>query len=208
MLRASFVNNPWGSRVLSSPLGQQHANTTFTATLVGTDAVGSGGVLAQWRFRITTRPAFKTTSLWESEGKAQLEKAASQYASQYTVGETYTLAQPSMPRADMFTNYANNAADQIKYSLKFLNLTSGNEAFLPFYINAEGESLAQPKLGDIGTYTAVLAATDAVGAEASVFAWNFSVVAKKTFTTRPGWDPLKEGKNSNKQGSCLSPGRQ
>ena len=106
MLRASFVNNPWGSRVLSSPLGEQHANTTFKATLVGTDASSNGGVLAQWRFRIAPRPVFKTTSLWESEGKAQLEKAASQYASQYTVDETYTLAQPNMPRAAIFEDYA------------------------------------------------------------------------------------------------------
>ena len=60
---------------------------------------------------------------------------------------------------------------------------------LPFYINAQGETLAQPP--ELGKYHATLQAKSAAGATTSVYEWTFAVVPARVFSVKTRKDALR-----------------
>ena len=139
----------WTSRQGSWTLNptQDLIGSTFTAALVAhSSASGAGAIVKQWSFSVQQRPAFDTTDAWKKERGTWSTAAAHNYRAEYTAGEALTLAQPSLARQSLFQRYSGDVKDII-YSLQFTNRTDparSTSVDLPFYINGQGETLAQP----------------------------------------------------------------
>ena len=167
-----FYTNSQGE-TLAQPK-KEHVGT-YTARLVATDASGESIDMYTWDFEVQPKPLFETTTAWQGKGIDHLQLDKSNYNNAYTVGETYTLAKPNLPKGDAFTGYAQNDASKITYSLAVTNLTSNELVSLPFYTNSQGETLAEPKTEHVGNYSCQMMATDPAGSIASMYAWNFSI---------------------------------
>ena len=162
----------------------------YSAALLATDGAGAVASLFSWSFFIVPKPVFSTTAAWRDatsgRGVATLQAPSSNYLPKYTVGETYMLVKPNMTRATMFKDYSGDAA-KITYTMNFTDKKTGEGARLPFYVNGEGETLARPKLENIGIFTARLVATDAAGSQAVLYEWEFQVVLQPNFAVLDNW---------------------
>ena len=147
--------------------------------MLATDAAGTTAEVYTWHFRVVPaarKPNFQTTPAWQRDGVPDWKRPENNYRDEFMANEPYTLAKPAMSKPELFEDYAEDDISKIAYSLRF---TKDNHPIdLPFYINGEGETLAQPKPEHVGRYVGYVLATDAAGTTAEVYTWNFKVVAK------------------------------
>ena len=176
-------------------LAQPTTAGEYEGRFIATDAAGSSAEVYTWTFVVKERQPFATTPAWD-KAKLLLATPDSQYSSTYAVGSTYTLARPSLRRDELFNNFAGDSS-KITYAMEFKTTTKTwqNTMLLPFYVNGEGETLAQPNLVDIGSYDARLVGTDGAGAKATVYSWKFTIKLKQKFDINPasGWQTSGDG---------------
>ena len=175
-----FVNSDNGAVFGKFPLNMDQV---VNMTLLVIDKAGVTGVLEEYTFRVAPVPQFGVSDQWKPESLAADEG----YLSEYTVNQTYELAEPNLVREDLFVNYANQDASKTTFIMEFESLqtpgaasassTNGGAAESSpgkFLVGNSGEALARPSR--LGKYTGRLRARDAAGATIDVKTWVFEVL--------------------------------
>ena len=109
------------------------------------------------------------------------DSLAEGYRAKYTANATFNLAAPSLTREALFSDYANNDASRITYSMSFAGVGGApkspespeSESPGKFLVGSTGEAIAIPSRE--GRYTGRLEATDGGGAIVVVKQWEFVV---------------------------------
>ena len=180
---AFFVNSNTG--VIYGKFDAKLNPGSYTVGLIAAEESGQTDTVETYTFRVQAPPAFLPSKMWTdfvADSEHQEHLRSSSYLGNYTVGDTYTLKRPPFSNGMMFRHYSSNDAAAIRYSMKVTYAANDTTAALKFYVDSSGETLAQPRPSDVGSYTGQLVATDGGGSETIVYRWTFNIVKKETFS--------------------------
>lgn len=159
----------------------------YMFSLVARDAGGQTAVVENFEFDVTDQPRFATGPTWSPE-----TDMTEMILPSYVQHTTYTIPGPPTAKRELFVNVDGEHA-AVAFKLSFSPESPGN-----FLVDTDtGDMLAAPS--KVGSYAARLIAVDSSGAEATVRAWAFEVIAKPEFKLSAGWNPTSMSENIRAQ---------